>query len=592
MFNLSELPDEAALLALLEPVRRLAEAGLPVRLAMQNDVNGLAWSLADALPSVGVESFVMGQHGHRALVCFERPTAFWWESPSGTRMLAYRSDHYMTGNLWGLHGTDDDSFEEALFHHLRGLVEAGYPFDRAAVGYGGYLTDNAPPSLAGPAMIRRWNEAWAWPRLRSSTASEFLDWVREAHAGDLAAHRAAWPDWWTDGFASAARETAVARRTHVELVATQALAALGVARGLGMPPDWTRRVQAAYDALLLYDEHTLGAAESISEPDGENAMVQWGEKAAHAWDARRQTRLLGEAALGWLAPSLPVAPEPSVVVLNPLGWTRDGVVEVVVDHEILPPGKACRFEDPTGRDVPAQAVGRREDSTTWAVHVPEVPALGHTCLRIAGASLPASPPRPTPTAVLENAWYALEVDPRTGGLARLFDKELGVDLVDPEAEWGMAAVLHERLGNRHQLERLTLESCERQGLAEVRVEPGVVGPIFESLASWAGSRRRRPRSAWRSSSGSSPSRSASRSHARSTSAPSGRRRASTWPSPSGCPAGRSASTCRAARCERGAISSPGPRRTGTPSRTTSASWATGSRSSLRATRPRSGNSAG
>ncbi|MEZ4387134.1 MAG: hypothetical protein R3D98_06075 [Candidatus Krumholzibacteriia bacterium] len=113
-FNLSELADEAVLQAMLEPLGEFAARGLPVRLAMQDDVNGVAWSLADLLPPLGVRYLVMGQHDHRALVCFERPTAFWWESPAGSRLLAFRADHYMTGNTLGVHAGDPATFEAAL----------------------------------------------------------------------------------------------------------------------------------------------------------------------------------------------------------------------------------------------------------------------------------------------------------------------------------------------------------------------------------------------------------------------------------------------------------------------------------------------
>ncbi len=481
MFNLSELPDEAALLAMLEPLKRLNEAGLRVRMAMQNDVNGLAWALADALPSVGIDAFIMGQHSHRALACFERPTAFWWSSPSGTRMLGYRGDHYMTGNEWGLHGTDDEAFADGLFHHLDELRQLAYPFDRAAVQYGGYLTDNAPPSLRGPEMIRRWNETWAWPRLRSATASEFLDWVRDTHADEIPVHRAAWPDWWTDGFGSAARETAAARRTHGELLAVQALTAVGVARGLGTPPRWVPRVQAAYDALLFYDEHTLGAAESISDPQCENSIVQWALKAAYVWDAVKRSRILLEAVLGWLVPSLPSAADAQLIVLNPLAWPRGGEVEVYVDHATLPPEQPFYLLDPEGREVRAQPLRRRADGTTWLLYVPRVPALGYVSLRVAASEEATRREMAVPSTTLENRWYVLEVDEEDGRVSRLIDKDLGIDLVDPKASWGLFAPIYERLGDRHQLERKTLTSCKRLGLSDVRVEPGPPDETLQSV---------------------------------------------------------------------------------------------------------------
>ncbi len=41
--------------------------------------------------------------------------------------------------------------------------------------------------------------------------------------------------------------------------------------------------------------------------------------------------------------------------------------------------------------------------------------------------------------------------------------------------------MYERLADRHMLERFTLEEHSRAGLADVRVEPGVDGPIFSSV---------------------------------------------------------------------------------------------------------------
>ena len=39
----------------------------------------------------------------------------------------------------------------------------------------------------------------------------------------------------------------------------------------------------------------------------------------------------------------------------------------------------------------------------------------------------------------------------TGGLLSLFDKELGIELTDGDADWRLGQVIHERLGNRAQL---------------------------------------------------------------------------------------------------------------------------------------------
>ncbi|MFH0946239.1 MAG: glycosyl hydrolase family 38, partial [Planctomycetota bacterium] len=240
--NMSEVTDEAGYQAFLQPVRRFQEAGLRVTTAMQNDVNGVAWCLADALGDAGIRYVTMGQHGHRALVPFDRPTVFWWESPSGRRLLAYRADHYNTGNFWAVHGGHLETVEGELFRYLQNLESKEYPFDRVAVQYSGTFTDNSPPSLAGCDLIRRWNEKYEWPRLKSSIAREFLEFVEREHGDRLPVHRAAWPDWWTDGFGSAPRELAAVRATQAELVATEGLLALERLLGAELPARSGRRL--------------------------------------------------------------------------------------------------------------------------------------------------------------------------------------------------------------------------------------------------------------------------------------------------------------------------------------------------------------
>ena len=118
-FNFDEIPDEKILAASLQAVGRIKEKGIPVTLAMQNDVNGIGWCLNDYFNQLGVKYLNMGTHGHRALICFDKPTMFWWESPSGKRMLTFRAEHYMTGNtVLKCRRGDIDRFKNNLLNYL------------------------------------------------------------------------------------------------------------------------------------------------------------------------------------------------------------------------------------------------------------------------------------------------------------------------------------------------------------------------------------------------------------------------------------------------------------------------------------------
>ena len=99
--NFDELPDEQTLAASLAPLKLFRDEGIRADLAVQDDVNGIAWCFSEYFADAGVKYLNMGTHGHRALICFDKPTVFWWESPSGKKILAYRAEHYHLGNYWG-----------------------------------------------------------------------------------------------------------------------------------------------------------------------------------------------------------------------------------------------------------------------------------------------------------------------------------------------------------------------------------------------------------------------------------------------------------------------------------------------------------
>lgn len=479
LLNMSEIAPEAALAALVRPLRGLkADFGIAVQTAMQNDVNGAGWCLPDYFHGIGIRYLSMGINQTRSILPFELPTCFWWESPSGKRVLAYRSDHYMTANFWGLEQGRVDEVRPHVAKYLRSLEQRGYPFDRIGVQFSGYFTDNAPPSTAACAVVKAWNEEYAWPQLRLSTAREFLGYVEREHASRLPVHRQAWPDWWTDGFGSAARETAAARETETMMQVNHALLAMARLAGAQVRAEVLDRSAAIQDDLLFYHEHTYGAAESISDPLAENAQVQWGEKASYVWSAVKEANLLREEALGLLQDHLPRAQVPSLAVFNTLNWSRSGLVRVFIDHEILPPDREFRILDGDVA-VPAQAMERRSEGTYWALWVREVPPLGYKTLRLDRRAEPRAKEAPFPeTATLENRFYRVVLDAGRGAISSLVDRETGRELVDQQASWALGQCVYETMPANREMKPAVFR---RTSLRNVEVQPGANGPIWRSL---------------------------------------------------------------------------------------------------------------
>ncbi|MCB9282710.1 MAG: hypothetical protein H6563_01440 [Lewinellaceae bacterium] len=490
-FNFSEIADENVLAAQTRTLNDFKNRGIDVSTAMQNDVNGIGWCMIDLFEGTGVKYLNMGQHGHRAHVPFDKPTSFWWESPAGNHLLAYRSEHYMHGNALALTSGYIDVFRSNLSDYLEKLEAKGYPFDHTAFQFSGYVTDNSPPSTVACDIVKEWNEKYEWPKLRIALANEFLNYLEKNEAEYLPTRQVAWPDWWADGFGSAMNETKAARTTQVDLIANTGLLSMAIMLGAQLPEDIHRAIDACTDDLLFYDEHTFGAAESISDPMSENAVIQWGEKSAYAWTAVKNAALLREKAMGFIQPYIERSDVPTIAVFNTLNWPRPGLVTVFIDHQILPTNKKFRILDDKGREIAAQPMQSRSDGTYWALWIPEVPAMGYTTLRIEvdkeAQKIDASI---SEEENLENAFYRLILDRERGVITSLFDKELQLELLDPADTLHLGAFIYERLDNRNAMERLTNTNRdtvyvplkrELSTLTGITVSAIENGPIWKSI---------------------------------------------------------------------------------------------------------------
>jgi hypothetical protein len=490
-FNFSEIIDETALAIQTKTLKDFKERGIDVKTAMQNDVNGIGWAMIDLFDGTSVKYLNMGQHGHRARIPFDKPTSFWWESQSGNRLLAYRSEHYMHGNALALTSGFLDVFGNNLSNYLESLEKKNYPFDRTAFQFSGYITDNSPPSTIACDIVKEWNEKYEWPKLRMALANEFLMYMDENHGEELYSQQVAWPDWWSDGFGSSMNETKAARTTHVEMIANTGLLSMAKLMGANLSPDINDDIIESYDNLLFYDEHTFGAAESIRDPLSENQVIQWGGKSAYAWTAVQQSGLLREKALGLIQPFVGRSEVPTIAIFNTLNWARSGLVEVFVDHDILPTDKEFSIQDANGNEVRAKLMRSRSEGSYWNFWVEDIPPLGYTILKLdVKEEMKQWERTESNLEDLENEYYRMAIDKNKGVIISLYDKRLGQELLDVNDTMKLGEFIYERLESRESMERLTNSNRDTvyvplnkklSKLTNVQVSAIEESPLWKSL---------------------------------------------------------------------------------------------------------------
>ncbi|MBP1629270.1 MAG: hypothetical protein H6Q15_163 [Bacteroidetes bacterium] len=487
LYNFEEIPDETSLASSLKPIKELRKYGLDVKVAMQNDVNGIGWCFADYFPELGVKYLNMGTHGHRALICFDYPTLFRWQSPSGNEMIAYRAEHYNIGNyLLGVENEDYNNFEIKTLEYLAELESKGYPYNIAQVQFSGYTTDNSPPSIQACENIRKFNEKFEYPKLRIAICKDFFEEAEKRYKEELPIIKGAWPDWWTDGFGASARETSASRLTHNEVISGINGYAMAKILGAKIPQNTTQKYDNLIRSLLFFDEHTTGYSESVREPFCEQTMLQREIKESYVWEAYRGSKILNEGLQGILQEFVNKKDKPTIVVYNPSSFSRSGIMNVYIDHEILPMNKGFEIKDNNGIILKAQPKMSRSDGTYWDIWVEDIPGLGSKqyIIELKGETLlPNSiikPEKNTNIITTDNQWYSINIDKKRGVINRLFDKELNKELLDKNSEYSLGEFILEELSERSSMESFRMGAYKRFSLDTIWYIGLKRGEIYDS----------------------------------------------------------------------------------------------------------------
>ncbi|MFI7702879.1 glycoside hydrolase family 38 C-terminal domain-containing protein [Nonomuraea sp. NPDC049480] len=465
-------------------LRFTRQFGFPVKSAMHTDVPGAVVGLVDALSQAGVRYLAAAHnwagrsvpylHGGDKLT---RP--FRWRAPSGNEILVWFTDTphgmaYMEGNTVGL----TDSYELAddlLPRYLSALATRGYPYGPGTFGWQGpdaprepyeldvlHLrvqgahADNAGPSIVPASIARKWNEQWAYPRLRSAVNSDFFEHVEEHYLDRLAVHEGDWTDWWADGLGSGARPLGYVRRAQSALRVAETLHTIAGA-------DATEQIDEAYDKVALFNEHTWGAANpwEDAEEAGDSGGLQWTRKSSGAYQAQDDASDLLHAAVRRFAAALSEAgsggassgPPASFAVFNPATRARTDVVRAFLPRDVVGvdvpialvdarTGETLphheEFVDPD--DWPTRPIGRHVH-----VVVPDVPGYGYVRLDVVPGETQAPEPVELGDApVIENEFYRVTYDVREGYIGSIFDKRAGRELVNGEAAAGFGQYVYDQ----------------------------------------------------------------------------------------------------------------------------------------------------
>jgi hypothetical protein len=451
--GLATLPEMAHFLDDARWLRRTY--GLPITVALISDIPGQSWGMVRTLREADVRYFALAPNafdriGYATETWGDRP--FWWVSASGrdSVLLWVAGSSYSPFHMAPLRIAG----EKVLFTLMRRLGAQAYPYRHVQLPYT-IDGDNGPNDPALPDVVRAWNERYASPRLLISThGAMFADFAAE-HGARLPAFRGDFTGYWEDGAASSAREVAMVRRASDRLV--QAEAAWTIRRPRDPFP--AADADTAWWNVTLWDEHTWGAAASVSDPDAPDVVQQWRYKQAFALRADSISRALLAAALT----AAGRVEREAFDVVNTADHPRTDLVLVPAALSSV----GDRVTDARGREVPSQRLSTGE----LAVLVRDVPARGVARYRLrAGAAAGGGAARAAGLR-LESTALVVTVDSISGAIASIVVRPAGRELVDRTHRRGVAEYLY--VPGR--------DTTAARGVSNTRVRVGEPGPLVAEL---------------------------------------------------------------------------------------------------------------
>ncbi len=470
---LTGLCSSEALNRLTLDSRNLANrGGFELNSVILDDVPSAIAPLPMVLANSGIRYFIEGANNDRAPYAGDVPGPFYWEGADGSRVLAeitHQPGYAAAGRL--LYNV------RTALKELPGYLarfQTNYPYD--AILINGAYSDNRPVQDWLPQTVQAWNVQWAYPEMIFALPEDFFGYIEKNFSNDIPTLKTDFGSWWEDGAASSALETEWSRRAEERATVAEMLHSLaGIVAGAAY---LKARFDDLWHNILLYNEHTWGAAGSISSPDSEQTVKQWAVKRSFAVKADAESRELLAAGMKKLAA---LAPPADLVVFNPLAWPRNAVVKTEITGAVR--------DLATKKILPCQPLP--EGGNCFVAD--DLPSVGYRTYGPgnSGDALPGAPPDAVKISgdTMENEFYRVTLNPQTGGIASLYDKQAHRELVDAESRYNLGELIYVTGGEGTRavvsdLKNLPAPRFEYHRQTGIEIH-ALNGPVFGELDSMA-----------------------------------------------------------------------------------------------------------
>lgn len=414
----------------------------PLNYANITDVPSYSWSYASVLAAAGIQYFLAGSNNDRAPVLLQghlnENSPMYWEGPDGKKVLFWYSRHYMQMQfLFGLPPLPETG-EEILPLFLQMYQHPGYRANAAIIF--GTQVENTDLFPQQAELADKWNALYAYPRMQYSGFHDALADIAKQFGDGIPTVRGDGGPYWEDGIGSDAFYAALERENESRGPSAEKLATISslVNPRLAVNHD---ALDAMWKNMVLMDEHTWLSYNSVSDPTSREATEQLRVKDSRATTAAELRDHLLRGSMASLADFI-AAGVGSLIVFNPLNWNRDGIVSVDLDkgEEIV--------DRATDQPVPYSVIHEGNEFRRVEFVAKDVPQVGYKVYYFRRAEKTPSADETSSSTTLESPYYRVELDPSSGAVRSIYDKQLKKELVDESSPYRFGQYLYVTGGDK------------------------------------------------------------------------------------------------------------------------------------------------
>lgn len=386
--------------------------GVDVRIGWLPDVFGFAWTIPQIYKKAGIDFFLTFKLKWQ-IERMQPPIPFpyynfWWTAPDGSTVLAC---HTVGSYSESVHGNE-------IADHMRRLIEKhGLSTLIVPFGYGDHGGGPSQDMIERGLALQKRED---FPRIRFLTAQSYFDAV--ANQTDQLELPTVCDELYVKTHRGTHTTESKVKRGNQKgeclLMSAEKLAVLASQHGADYP---RKKLDNAWRLLLFGQVHDNMDGTSIRQ-----VYIEAAEDYAAIQQAGDEVIVASMNALG---KSLNTSGEGDpIIVFNPLSWARSGVVELPLDTDDF-----LEILNPDGDVLPSQITECEGDTRSLIFVAQDIPATGYFVYRIrkaSGGEAKSATDLSVEDYVLENASYRVELNPDTGCIASIFDKQNSVEVLD------------------------------------------------------------------------------------------------------------------------------------------------------------------